>query len=126
MGRNPEDLPEAMDDRVRWRERFWDIRDDDDDDDDESYLRHNSPSPDDICSGRVNDEPHLCDFQVIHGVKQCTSCQLINYHDTFNKSEFLLRPELLQLYNICNTNKHGRKYCKTFHPSYYKEIFLFV
>ena len=32
-GCNPEDLPKAMNDREKWRERVRDIRDDDEDDD---------------------------------------------------------------------------------------------
>ncbi len=45
MGCNPEDLPEAMNDRETWRERVRDIRarhdnDDDDDDDDGLTIYH--------------------------------------------------------------------------------------
>ena len=39
-GCSPEDLPEAMNDREKWRERVRDIRDDDDDDETYTKLQH--------------------------------------------------------------------------------------
>ena len=32
---------------------------------------------------------HLCIFQIPHGVKQCSTCQCTNYHDTTNESRYL-------------------------------------
>ena len=67
-GYGPEDLPEAMNDREKWRERVMDIR---------------------ACGTTwwwwwwyI----HLYNFQITRTAKQYTTCQRTNYHDTTNQS----------------------------------------
>ena len=54
---------------------------------------------------------HLCDFCIIHGVKQCLR---ITYHERINFSEYLSQFELLGSGNIRTVNLHGTKYYQTF------------
>ena len=39
---------------------------------------------------------HLCEFQIMHGVKQCTTWQSIDYYDLTNHNGYLPRLELLR------------------------------
>ena len=50
----------------------------------------------------------------LNGVKQCTTCQRTNYHNTTNHSRYLSRLELLQSRDINDAHLHVPKYSKTF------------
>ena len=43
---------------------------------------------------------HLCSFHIIHEVKQCATCQRINYRDTTDHSGCIPQLELLQSRDI--------------------------
>ena len=50
---------------------------------------------------------HLCSFQIAYRVKQCTTCQSTNHHDTANHSEYLpLRLQLLWSCCKCTAKLH--------------------
>ena len=58
-------------------------------------------------------------FHFIHRVKQCTICQLTNYHYTIHFSRYLSQLELLQSYDINTRDQYILKYCKTFNSPIY-------
>ena len=58
---------------------------------------------------------HLCSFQIIYRMKQCTTCLRSNYHDTTKPSEYLEQLEPLR--NTRIANHHTPKYCWTFYSS---------
>ena len=47
---------------------------------------------------------HLCSFQILNGVKQCTTYQRTNYHVTTHHSRYLSQLELLQSRDIRTAN----------------------
>ena len=49
-----------------------------------------------------------------HIVNQCTTCQHTNYHNTTNHCQYLSWHELIWSCDICFTNWHVLKQCKTF------------
>ena len=69
----------------------------------------------------------LCGFQITHRMKQCTTWQLTNYHDTTNHSGYLTQLYLLWYSDICATNYHVLKYCKTFDsPKYFCVVWTYL
>ena len=53
-------------------------------------------------------------FQISHIVKQYTTCQCTNYHNTTNYFWYVSQLELLHSHRTDTTDQHVPKYCKTF------------
>ena len=49
---------------------------------------------------------HLCGFPITHNMKQCTTCQHTDYHDTTNNRENFPQLQLLQSHDTCHNLAH--------------------